>query len=92
MSVRVYDPALATDRFLIERMVASPRAEFVVGVSYKPGLGHALVIGRGGTAVEELKDYATLLLPAGRAKIEDALAGLKISGKLMLADKSVLLG
>ena len=85
-SVRAYDPALPVDRFLIERMVASPRAEFIVGVSYKPGLGHALVIGRGGTAVEELKDYATLLLPAGRAEIEDALAGLKISGKLRLSD------
>ena len=67
-------------------MVASPRAEFIVGVSYKPGLGHALVIGRGGTAVEELKDHATLLLPAGHAQIEDALAGLKISGKLRLSD------
>lgn len=86
MSVRAYDPALSTDRFLIERMVASPRAEFIVGVSYKPGLGHALVIGRGGTAVEELKDYATLLLPAGHAQFEDALASLKISGKLKLSD------
>ncbi|NCX84176.1 MAG: CoA-binding protein, partial [Rhodobacteraceae bacterium] len=86
MSVRDYDPAFPVDRFLIERMVPSPRAEFIVGVSYKPGLGHALVIGRGGTAVEELKDYATLLLPAGRAQIEDALAGLKISGKLRLSE------
>ena len=85
-SVRAYDPALSTDRFLIERMVASPRAEFIVGVSYKPGLGHALVIGHGGTAVEELKDYATLLLPAGHAEIEDSLSGLKISAKLRLSD------
>lgn len=85
-SVRAYDPALSTECFLIERMVASPRAEFIVGISYKPGLGHALVIGRSGTAVEELKDYATLLLPAGRAQIEDALAGLKISSKLRLSD------
>jgi acyl-CoA synthetase (NDP forming) len=86
MSVRDYDPALPVDRFLIERMVPSPRAEFIVGVSYKLGLGHALVIGRGGTAVEELKDYATLLLPAGHAQIEDALASLKISGKLRLSE------
>ena len=86
MSVRAYDPALSTECFLIERMVASPRAEFIVGISYKPGLGHALVIGRGGTAVEELKDYATLLLPAGHTQIEDALASLKISGKLRLSD------
>ena len=85
-SVRAYDPALTTDCFLIERMVASPRGEFIVGVSYKPGLGHALVIGRGGTAVEELNDYATLLLPASRAQIEDALASLRISGKLKLSD------
>lgn len=85
-SVKAYDLKLSTDRFLIERMVASPRAEFIVGVSYKPGLGHALIIGRGGTAVEELKDYDSLLLPAGRAQIEDALAGLKISGKLRLSD------
>lgn len=49
-------------------------------------MGHALILGRGGTAVEELKDYATLLLPAGRAQIEDALASLKISGKLKLSD------
>jgi acyl-CoA synthetase (NDP forming) len=85
-SVNAYDPALSTDRFLIERMVTSPRAEFIVGVSYKPGLGHALILGRGGTSVEELKDYATLLLPAGRTQIEDALATLKISRKLKLTD------
>ena len=47
----VFLKALSTECFLIERMVASPRAEFIVGISYKPGLGHALVIGRGGTAV-----------------------------------------
>ena len=86
MSVRDYDPAFPVDCFLIERMVPSPRAEFIVCVSYKPGLGHALVIGRGGAAVEELKDYATLTLPAGHAQIEDALASLKISGKLRLSE------
>jgi acyl-CoA synthetase (NDP forming) len=56
-------PSLDTDHFLIERMIAAPHSEFIVGVSYKPGIGHALVIGRGGTAVEELKDFITLLLP-----------------------------
>lgn len=85
-SVSAYNAALSTDRFLIERMVTCPRAEFIVGVSYKPGLGHALVIGRGGTAVEEVKDYETLLLPAGRPQIEDALGKLKISRKLRLSN------
>ena len=91
-SVRAYDPALSTDYFLIERMVSSPRAEFIIGVSYKPGLGHSLILGRGGTAVEELKDYVLLLIPAGRAEIEDALANLKICIQLKLsgAERTVL--
>jgi succinyl-CoA synthetase beta subunit len=83
-SVRAYDPTLKTDRFLIERMVASPLAEFIVGVSYKPGLGHALVIGRGGTDVEELRDFATLLLPVSAVQIEDAMRRLSLVRKLRL--------
>lgn len=83
-SVRAYDPTLKTDRFLIERMVASPLAEFIVGVSYKPGLGHALVIGRGGTDVEELRDFATLLLPVSAVQIEDAIRRLSLVRKLRL--------
>ncbi|MEM9499447.1 MAG: acetate--CoA ligase family protein [Pseudomonadota bacterium] len=93
-SVRAYDADLSTERFLIERMVASPRAEFIVGVSCRPGLGHALVIGRGGTEVEEVQDYATLLLPAGRVQIDNALDTLKISRRLGLsdADRTALVG
>ena len=83
-SVRAYDPTLKTDRFLIERMVASPLAEFIIGVSYKPGLGHALVIGRGGTDVEELRDFATLLLPVSAMQIKDAIRRLSLVRKLRL--------
>jgi acyl-CoA synthetase (NDP forming) len=63
-SVSRYDARLDTSHFLIENMVEAPRAEFIVGVSHKPGIGHVLVIGRGGTDVEELRDFATLLLDA----------------------------
>ena len=83
-SVTRYDARLDTGQFLIERMVELPRAEFIAGVSHKPGIGHALVIGRGGTAVEELKDFTTLLLPASPAEIDDALRGLSLTRKLGL--------
>ena len=88
-SVAAYDPNLSTDRFLIERMVGPSRAEFIVGVSQKPGLGYALVIGRGGTAVESIRDYATLLLPSSRTQIDEALAGLEITRSLNLTPSEV---
>jgi acyl-CoA synthetase (NDP forming) len=88
-SVGAYDPTLQTDRFLIERMVASPLAEFIVGVSYKPGLGHALIIGRGGTDVEELRDFAMLLLPVSAVQIEDALRRLNLVRKLRLEQQDI---
>jgi acyl-CoA synthetase (NDP forming) len=88
-SVGAYDPTLQTDRFLIERMVASPLAEFIVGVSYKPGLGHALIIGRGGTDVEELRDLAMLLLPVSAVQIEDALRRLNLVRKLRLDQQDI---
>ncbi|WP_170551322.1 acetate--CoA ligase family protein [Ruegeria atlantica] len=88
-SVTRYDARLDTGQFLIERMVSAPRAEFIAGVSHKPGLGHALIIGCGGTAVEELRDFTTLLLPASSAQINDALLGLHLTRKLRLRDGEV---
>jgi acyl-CoA synthetase (NDP forming) len=88
-SVTRYDARLDTSHFLIERMVSAPRAEFIAGVSHKPGIGYALVIGRGGTAVEELKDFATLLLPVNEAQIDDALRGLNLTRKLCLQENEI---
>jgi acyl-CoA synthetase (NDP forming) len=88
-SVAVYDASLSTDHFLIERMVEAPRAEFIAGISKKPGVGHALVIGRGGTAVEEHRDFITLLLPASPLQIREALKGLGISRQLRLAESEI---
>ncbi len=70
-------------------MVTAPRAEFIVGVSHKPGVGHALVIGRGGTDVEELKDFTTLLLPISVAQIEEALHSLRITRRLQLQETDI---
>jgi len=88
-SVSRYDASLDTGHFLIERMVTAPRGEFIAGVSHKPGIGHALVIGRGGTDVEELKDFTTLLLPASATQIEKALHGLRITQRLQLQETDI---
>ena len=54
--------------------------------SCKPGLGQALIIGRGGTAVEELRDFVTLLLTASLSQIKKALESLEITRALRLTE------
>ena len=61
----------------VERMVEAPLAEIIVGVTAAPPFGLVLTLGSGGVLVELLRDTATLPLPAPRAEIEAALAGLK---------------
>ena len=88
-SVTRYNAHLDTTHFLIEAMATAPRAEFIVGVSHKLGVGHALVIGRGGTDVEELKDFTTLLLPTSTAQIDEALHRLHITRRLQLQETDI---
>lgn len=66
------------DRFLVEQMVQEPVAELIVGVHRDPQYGHALTLGAGGVLVELVRDTATLLLPASRGQVEEALASLRI--------------
>ncbi|MDN2565171.1 acetate--CoA ligase family protein [Aquibium sp. A9E412] len=66
------------DGLLVERMVEDGVAELIVGVTRDPVFGPVLTLGTGGILVELLGDTATLLLPATRAAIEDALGGLKL--------------
>lgn len=63
---------------LVERMVEAPTAELIVGVAREPVFGPVMTLGSGGTLVELLRDSATLLLPAGRKEVEEALGGLKL--------------
>ena len=78
-AVAAFDPTLETDRFLVERMVAEPLAELLVGIRHDPLFGQALVLGAGGVLVELLRDTATLLLPCDRKAVGDALDGLKVA-------------
>ena len=50
----------------------------LVGVRRAPGIGLALTLAVGGVAVELLGDGTAVILPAGRARIEEALRSLKL--------------
>jgi acyl-CoA synthetase (NDP forming) len=62
----------------VERMVLGGVAELIVGFTRDPLFGAVMTLGSGGVLVELLKDSATLLLPASRRDVEQALRGLKL--------------
>lgn len=68
--------------FLVERMIAGAVAELIVGIVKSPPYGYALVLGAGGVLTELLDETRTLLLPAPRRDVEEALASLKV-GKIL---------
>ncbi len=61
----------------VERMIAAPRAELLIGITRDPPFGLVMTLGSGGELVEILRDTATLLLPATRDEIVAALDGLR---------------
>jgi acyl-CoA synthetase (NDP forming) len=61
----------------LEAMVQSPVAELIVGITRDAQFGLVLTIGSGGILVEILKDAQTLIIPTGRAQIENAVLSLK---------------
>ncbi|WP_192179675.1 acetate--CoA ligase family protein [Mesorhizobium amorphae] len=71
-------PELSVRKFLVEEMVTNGVGELLVGIRYADAIGLALTIGMGGTEAELLRDTATVLLPASRSTIADALRGLKL--------------
>ncbi len=70
------------DRFLVERMVNGSVAELLMGVTRDPAHGFVLTLGAGGVMTEVIGDTASMLVPSGRARVEQALNGLKW-GKLL---------
>jgi acetyl-CoA synthetase len=67
------------DAVLVEAMATDAVAELIVGVSMDARFGPALTLGSGGVLVELVRDAVTLLLPAGRAAVRDALGRLRVA-------------
>ncbi len=65
---------------LVERMVDGAFAEVIIGIKRHAALGLALMIGRGGSAAEELHTFETLLLPLQDHALEDAISRLGYRG------------
>ena len=77
--VRRFDADAPADRFLVERMVGPPLAELLVGVRTDPRFGLAMTLASGGVLTELVTDAVTILLPASRVDLEEALGRLRIS-------------
>lgn len=71
-------PQLCIQNFLVEEMVEDGVGELLVGIRRVDPIGLALTIGMGGIEAELLRDTATILLPASRATIAEALRSLKL--------------
>ncbi|EHH03873.1 acyl-CoA synthetase, partial [Mesorhizobium amorphae CCNWGS0123] len=78
MKLRDRAPELCLRGFLVEEMVKDAVGELLVGIRRVDSLGLALTIGTGGTETELLRDTATVLLPASREAIADALRSLRL--------------
>lgn len=64
--------------YLVEKMIAKPVAELIVGAVRDPVAGPVLTVGAGGILVELLDDTVVLTLPASKDGIREAIAGLKV--------------
>ena len=63
--------------FLVEKMVQGGVAELIIGIARDPQFGLYLTIGAGGVMVELWNDTRSLLLPASRDEIREALLSLR---------------
>ena len=78
-SVAAHAPGLASDRFLVERMVGDSVGELLVGIRRDAQFGQVMVLASGGILVELVCDSQTLLLPTDRESVGRALDALKLS-------------
>ncbi len=77
-AVRRAGQGMTGDVFLLEEMVTDPVAELLVGVVKDPAHGFVLTLGAGGMLTEVWQDSRSLLVPATRDRIEQALRALRI--------------
>lgn len=67
---------MPAETFLIEEMISDIRAELLVGVIRDPAHGFVLTLAAGGVLTELLQDSTSLIVPADRSAIKEALNGL----------------
>ena len=70
---------IEAESFLLEEMVTGAVAELLVGVVRDPAHGFVLTVAAGGTLTEILQDSASVLVPAGRPALIEALGRLRIA-------------
>ena len=68
-SVNQFDEHLCTGYFLVERVAANIRAEFLTSVKHQPGISLALVIGTVGVDVKTLSGFEPQLLPIEKRRL-----------------------
>jgi len=64
--------------FLVEEMVTGTLAELLIGIVRDPAHGYVLTLAAGGILTELLADSASLIVPASKDEIREALESLKI--------------
>ncbi|WP_339114834.1 acetate--CoA ligase family protein [Thioclava sp. GXIMD2076] len=74
--------AMPAQSFLVEEMVTGTVAELIVGVIRDPAHGYVLTLGLGGILTELIRDTASLLVPACRADVAEALGSLRTGALL----------
>ncbi|MBU2959242.1 acetate--CoA ligase family protein [Citreicella sp. C3M06] len=68
--------------FLVEEMITGTVAELLIGVTRDAAHGFVLTLGLGGILTELIRDTASLLIPASRDEIRNALSGLRTGALL----------
>ncbi len=71
--------AISSDAYLVEEQVAAGVVELLVGVTHDPAHGYLLILGAGGVQTELTRDTQSLLIPASKQSVENALQRLNIA-------------
>lgn len=69
--------AMPASSFLVEEMITGTLAELILGVTRDPAHGFVLTLGLGGILTELIRDTASVLIPASRDEVRDALDSLR---------------
>jgi acyl-CoA synthetase (NDP forming) len=70
------------DRFLVQQMLPTG-LDLFLGYQWDDRYGGVLLLGAGGSGVEQVGDVATVLLPASREQVRAALGGLRMADTLL---------